>query len=99
MNYIDDVALAIYVKAHGSDDLPDNNEMMLYRMYALLAYTLQDAVTNMDVHDAWSAWRSGTNPLHQSIVPFEQLSPEIQNLDSKYRDAILAVIEERGGLV
>jgi hypothetical protein len=100
VNYLDKIALAIYTKAYPNDtDGPDGNEMSLFRIYAVLGLCLQNTVTNADVHDAWSAWRANTNPAHPSIVPYEHLSSDVQDLDSKYRDAILAVVEENGGML
>jgi hypothetical protein len=47
------------------------------------------------VHHAWSAWRAETKPDHRSLVPFEDLTPDVQELDSAYRDAIRAVAADR----
>ena len=68
--------------------------MRLYRIYAVLCLTLGLTVTNQDVHDAWAAWCAGERPNHKSLVPFEDLSPEVQRLDSKYRTAIYDVSVE-----
>lgn len=90
MNYIDELALDIYRRV-GETGTPDEREMLLYRMYALLGHVLWNSeVTNEDVHDAWSAWTATYRPDHASLVPFTELTPEVQDLDSKYRDAIVA---------
>lgn len=60
----------------------------LLRLYALLTLTQGQHTTLKDVHDAWSLWRHGTRPDHPSIVPFDQLTSEIQELDRPYMEAI-----------
>lgn len=66
----------------------------LVRLYALLALTRGTETTLEDVHDAWSLWRMSTRPDHQAIVPFNQLSLGVQELDRMYRDAIVRAAEE-----
>ena len=66
----------------------------LYRLYAVLALTKGEAVTRRDVHDAWSAWTASFHPSHRSLKPFEELTPEVQELDQPYVDAIHAVARE-----
>jgi hypothetical protein len=46
------------------------------------------------VHDAWSVWRNKTDPDHRSLIPFDDLTPEVQQLDSKYREAIIETTRE-----
>lgn len=60
----------------------------LIDLYVLLALTRGAATTSADVHCAWALWRSGFEPGHPSIVPFQELSFEVQDLDRPYRDAI-----------
>ncbi|QBI56867.1 DUF7701 domain-containing protein [Streptomonospora litoralis] len=61
----------------------------LARLYALLALVTGAETTAQDVHDAWSIWRTATNPHHSSLVPFRELAPETQELDQPFRDAIV----------
>jgi hypothetical protein len=63
----------------------------LLRLYLLLALVKGAHVTNRDVHDAWSAWCHTTRPDHRSLIPFDELTPEAQALDTKYAEAIRAV--------
>ncbi len=63
----------------------------LCRLYAQLALVKGEKTSLEDVHDAWALWRLRTRPDHPSIVPFEELSPEVQELDWPYADAIRAV--------
>lgn len=70
--------------------LPGNDPALL-RLYALLAMTTGPATTLRDVHEAWALWRTATNPGHRSLIPFEQLAPEVQALDEPYRAVIVEV--------
>ena len=97
MNYIDRIAIAIFnadpdgpYTATRLDEL-DEDDLALARIYAVLALTKGEDVTNKDVHDAWSAWRTASFPDHRSIVPYEELAPAVQQLDSPYAEAIQKV--------
>lgn len=93
MNYIDELAHNIYQRAHGGG-APSKEDGNLYRLYAVLALAKGTETTNEDVHDAWSAWQAETNPEHRSLIPFKELSPAVQEMDSLYRDAIRAAAEK-----
>jgi hypothetical protein len=84
LNYLDDLANEIGLL------LPSCPEDLL-RLYALLALTVGEYVTLENVHDAWSAWRAVSKPDHPSLVPFAELSPEVQALDAPYAEAIRQV--------
>jgi hypothetical protein len=88
MNYVDEIASQLGQK------LPDC-PIDLLRLYALLVLVKGVNTSLEDVHDAWAAWRCVTRPDHPSLVPFYQLKPEVQELDGKYRDAIMAVSVDR----
>jgi hypothetical protein len=60
----------------------------LLDLYTLLVLVKGDAVTLEDVHDAWAVWASPIQPEHRSIIPFAELSTEIQELDRTYAEAI-----------
>ncbi len=70
--------------------LPDCDADLI-RLYALLALTTGEATTLEHVHDAWGLWRATTRPDHPSIVPFDELKPEVQELDRAYTEAIRQV--------
>lgn len=70
-----------------ADRLP-GCEMDLIDLYVLLALTRGTETTLEDVHDAWSVWRNTGSPHHRSLVPFDDLTPEVQELDRKYMEAI-----------
>lgn len=94
MNYIDALARDIYRRTD-PDCSPSDQDMLLYRMYALLCLTAGRDTTNRMVHDAWAAWTATYRPHHRSLVPFDALTPDVQELDSEYRDAIRAAAEAR----
>lgn len=63
----------------------------LLDLYTLLAFTLGQKVELIDVHDAWAIDKNKKMPDHRSLVPFDDLSREVQELDRKYCDAIITV--------
>lgn len=65
-------------------DCPDD----LLRLYCLLVLTLGVDTSRQDVHDAWALWSMDTEPDHPAIVPFDELTPDVQDLDEPYTDAI-----------
>ena len=61
--------------------------------YTLLVLILGEETTLADVHDAWSVninrtWDTVANGQHRSLIPFDQLTKEIQDKDQAYLDAI-----------
>lgn len=84
-NYIDDLAADIYAA------VPTVCPQPLLRLYAVLALVKGPSVSLQDVHDAWSAWAAATHPAHPSLIPFDELDHEVQELDRPYRDAIRRV--------
>lgn len=93
MNYIDNLAYDIANIA--GDTIENDDDLSLYRIYAVLALAKGRATTAEDVHDAWSAWRVANFPEHRSIVPFDQLPEHVQRYDDEYVAAIHAVAERR----
>lgn len=81
MNYVQAVTARLAALLPGLD--PD-----LLRLYTLLGLVKGTTTTLEDVHDAWAVWRTQTRPGHPSAIPFARLSPEVQELDRKYMDAI-----------
>lgn len=66
----------------------------LLDLYTLLVFVTGDKTDLADVHDAWAVWRDRTDPTHKSLVPFAELSPETQELDRKYVEAIRETAKE-----
>lgn len=80
-NYVQAVLERLNAASPGLD--PD-----LAQLYALLALTLGADTTLCDVHEAWAVWRNASNPRHPSLVPFDELSADVQELDREYMIAI-----------
>ena len=57
-------------------------------LYCLLSFVVGKDCTWEDVHDAWAIWENRQNPDHKSLIPFEELSDDIQKLDADYARAI-----------
>lgn len=65
----------------------------LLDQYTLLVLVKGEEVTPEDVHDAWSVRMSYIRPDHWSIVPFSELSEEVQERDVKYALAIQGIAQ------
>ena len=83
MNYIQKAKEELRKEIDVPDDLLD--------LYTLLVIIMMRSTTKEDVHDAWSVWQNKTNPTHKSLIPFDELTSEVQELDREYRDAIIKV--------
>lgn len=68
----------------------------LLDLYVLLAFTLGEKVELIDVHDAWAIWKNNKMPDHRSLIPFDEISVEVQELDREYCDAIIRVAKRHG---
>jgi len=91
--YIRDLANRIRSKFSQSE-LPEKGLDELFNAYAVLALSKGTAVTNEDVHDAWSAWATKFDPDNKSLVPFSELSSETQRFDTPFTKAIREVALE-----
>lgn len=60
----------------------------LLDLYTLLLLTKGLKTTNKDVHEAWAIYTNQINPRHKSLIPFEDLTKEVQNLDTPYTETI-----------
>lgn len=85
--YIDHISDLIR-KRVPSDRLPTDDVEALFRAYAVLLRAKGPEVTNSDVHDAWCAWMARFDAEHPSLVPYEQLAPEVRVEDQPYTRAI-----------
>ena len=87
MNYIqfvkDLLEKELKMKGTSYEDLLD--------VYALLVLIKGEECTNKNIHDAWSVWQNKTMPDHKSLIPFDKLTKQVQDLDIEYRDAIIKV--------
>ena len=73
MSYMQTIAEAIYGEVCPEGEM-EPEERGLYLTYAVLARTMGQTVTNENVHDAWSAWKTLTDPSHESLRPFHELA-------------------------
>ena len=85
--YIDVLAKDIAMRIHC--DWTHEESRNLARLYALIGLACGANVSCQDVHDAWAVWMlyRGVSD-HQSMIPFVDLAPRIQDLDVFYRDGI-----------
>jgi LPS sulfotransferase NodH len=81
------------------DDRPSEDATILYALYALLVASKGEETSLRDVHDAWATWMALRGIEHESAIPFEHLSSEVQAEDQPFVDAIRRVAIEigRGG--
>lgn len=92
-SYIDKIAAEIRrtadpKAAQAGEDLP------LYRLYAVLLLAKGPNVTAEDVHNAWAAWASEHEPESWNLLPFKELSLQVQSKDQLYADAIHQVADD-----
>lgn len=71
-----------------AEELPSRLDDGLLALYALLVLTKGQDTTLKDVHNAWSLWRTRSIPNHPSLIPFEKLPEQVQELDRPYMEAI-----------
>lgn len=86
MNYVEEVRELL------SKKIKVNNNLL--NLYSLLVLTKGENVTLEDVHDAWSLDKNRTFPEHKSLIPFKELSYEVQQKDFPYVKAIREVARE-----
>lgn len=87
MNYVSRMRVLVRREFPRSpDDLVD--------LFTLLALTRGAATTMKDAHDAWAVACNTTRPDDEDLIPFGQLSPEIQKKDRKYMERVHRVVEE-----
>jgi hypothetical protein len=80
----------------GTDHVPDIGAEELFLLYALVAQIKGPATELRDVHDAWALWKVFMHKAdHVALVPFHDLSTEVQLLDQPFADAIRAVSNRR----
>jgi hypothetical protein len=95
MSYLDDIAALVKDEVPVEVGIPEEADH-LFVLYAVLVRVRGQATTARDVHDAWSAWMRTKDPAHESLVPFEQLPPDVQAEDEPFVEAIRAVASRIG---
>ncbi|MEK6819535.1 MAG: hypothetical protein AABY10_06415 [Nanoarchaeota archaeon] len=63
----------------------------LLDLYTLLVCVKGEECSLEDVHDAWAIWKNKTTPNHKSLIPFFELTSEVQEMDREYAEAIRRV--------
>lgn len=95
-SYVDKIAAEIRRTADPEADQADE-DLSLYRLYAVLLLAKGKTVTAEDVHNAWAAWASEYAPTHMNLLPFKELSLETKRKDLLYLNAMnRASVAERG---
>ncbi len=85
MNYIQKAQKELAKKIKVDKELLD--------LYTLLFFVKGKDCTLENIHDAWSVWKNNSAPDHKSLVPFDELSEEVQDLDKKYDKKYMEVIK------
>lgn len=93
--YLDQLAESI--RRHIPEDrFPPGDSDVLFRLYAVLLRAKGPDVTESDVHDAWSAWMAARDGSHESLVPYSELTEDVQAQDRLFVAAIRAASEDTG---
>ncbi|SLD66911.1 Uncharacterised protein [Mycobacteroides abscessus subsp. abscessus] len=87
MSYLDADAELIRSCLPSGTGVPEDSDD-LFVLYAVLMRAKGEGTRAADVHDAWSAWMSRNEPDHESIRPYDQLAPSVQEEDAPFLTAI-----------
>ena len=77
---------AAILKEELNQELPE--VLFSYLDLACVSASTGTPITNEAIHDAWSIWKNTIDNTHKSIIPYNKLSIEIQELDTPYTDAV-----------
>lgn len=95
MTYLSDVADEIRAELP-PDSIPADAAEELMLLYAVLCLAVGSEVTAANVHDAWTAWMAARGQEHESMVPFNELPPDVQSEDEPFASAIRRVANRLG---
>ena len=84
-------ALADEIAHEVGEGRPDRSHRDLFLLYAVLALVRGEDADRRDVHEAWVAWMDMRGEEHASMVPFDDLSSDVQAEDEPFAQAIRAV--------
>lgn len=87
-NYVETVRGMLLYRVPSLAEQPE-----LLAMYVLLVLTTGTKTSLENVHDAWSVWQNERNSLHRSLIPFDQLAVDVQEMYRMYCNAIVAVAQ------
>ena len=96
LNYLQRDAALVRESLPEGTEVPDGADA-LFLAYAVLMRAKGAETTAADVHDAWSAWMTASDPEHESIVPFGELDEETQREDGPFLAAIRRAAAGRSG--
>lgn len=94
MSYLDADAELIRSCLPVGTGVPEDSDD-LFVLYAVLMRAKGEGTQAADVHDAWSAWMSRSDPDHESIRPYDQLAPSVQREDAPFLTAIRGAARAR----
>lgn len=94
MSYLDADAELIRTRLPTGTGVPKDSDD-LFVLYAVLMRAKGEDTQAADVHDAWSAWMSRSEPDHESIRPYDQLAPSVQDEDAPFLIAIHSAARAR----
>jgi hypothetical protein len=92
-SYIAEIAAEIR-RAVAPQFLPEGDTDGLFLIYAVLALAKGQAVDARDIHNAWAAWMTTLDPEHDSIVPYDDLPPEVRHEDDPFVAAVRRVARQ-----
>lgn len=87
VNYLQSLADAVRRELPDAE-LPKDEAESLLLLYGLLVALKGVEVTDEDVHDAWTAWKTLLGADHGSMVPFDQLDDDTRASDAPFTEAI-----------
>ncbi|GAB7068259.1 hypothetical protein H7J06_17610 [Mycobacterium hodleri] len=96
MSYLDTDAELIRSCLPTGTGVPEDSDD-LFVLYAVLMRAKGESTQASDVHDAWSAWMSRSEPEHESIRPYDELSPSVKKEDAPFLAAIQRAARNRAG--
>lgn len=86
-SYLDEIAIEIRRTAE-PEAVESEEDLLLYRVYAVLLLAKGEKVSAEDVHNAWAVWACENEPHSKSLIPFQELSLSAQSKDGAYVEAI-----------
>ena len=89
MTYLRSLAAQIANSVGPDSTSSSDHAEALFLIYAVLARSKGTSTDARDVHDAWVAWMLIRGADHPSMVPFDELAPEVQQQDAPFVAAIL----------
>lgn len=98
MSYLDTDAELIRNCLPTGTGVPEDSDY-LFILYAVLMRAKGEGTQASDVHDAWSAWMSRREPQHESIRPYDRLSPSVQKEDAPFLAAIHSAARSRAARI